>query len=466
MVEGQRARPCSRGTGHADEHSELESWHNTVWEWQERPEWRLLRLCARTHLEAGAAAQIRKLAAGELVWANLAAMAARHQVEALLGRHLRQVCPDATPRAILRRLDEVAERVRRRNGMLALELIRLQRLFAANGITVIPLKGAALAATIYGDLAARSFSDLDFLVQAQDCARTERLLCAHGYRRSPYERDLALPGRLLGAQYHRQYWRPDARVLVEVHWRVVPWTFAPALATTDLWARVRTQQVLGTPMAVPAAEDLLLLLCLHGSRHLWGQLSYVCDVAECLRAYPRICWQQALERARRQHVERILLLGVILAWQLLDAPVPADVLGAARRNAVVAWLAADARLRLFRPRRRRVAWLFDAREFAVRMAMQDRRRDLPAVCAQSLYTLLVHLRPSERDRAAVSLPARLAGLYYLVRPLRAAGSWLLGTTTRIVARRSGGPRAPEDEDGEAGNPGDALSGPKGAGFHE
>jgi hypothetical protein len=114
--------------------------------------------------------------------------------------------------------------------------------------------------------------------------------------------------------------------------------------------------------------------------------------------------------------------------------VPADVLAAARRNAVVAWLAADARRRLFRPRRRHVTWLFDAHEFAVRVAMQDRRRHLPAACAQSVYTLLVHLRPSERDRAALPLPARLAGLYYVVRPLRAAGTWMVAMATRSGRR--------------------------------
>lgn len=401
---------------------------------QERPEQQFLRLCARTRLEAREAARIRALAASDLDWAYLAEIVTQHHVVPLLQRHLRHVCPDAVPPPILHRLDEMAHGVQRRNSVLTVELLRLVRIFEAGNIRVIPLKGAVLAATVYGDLAARSFSDLDFLVQPRDCERAGHILCMQGYQPHANERDLALPGRVLGAQYHRQYWRPDARLLVEIHWRVVPWTFAPALATTELWARAGTRQVLRTPIPMLAPEDFLLVLCLHGSRHQWARLSYVCDVAECIRVYPQLSWQQALDRARRQHVERALLLGIALAWQLLDARVPPDVLAAARSNAAVARLVVDARRRLFRPRQRRISWLFDPHGFAVRMALQDRRQHLLAVCAQSIYTLIVHMRPSARDRTALPLPARLAGLYYLVRPLRAAGTWLLGTAARIAAR--------------------------------
>src|SRR6185436_18749809 len=70
---------------------------------------------------------------------------------------------------------------------------------------------------------------------------------------------------------------------------------------------------------------LLLLLCAHGCGHRWGELRWLCDVNELLRAYPGLDWAWVRGQARRMGCERMLLLGLGLAAELLGAALPAAV---------------------------------------------------------------------------------------------------------------------------------------------
>ena len=78
----------------------------------------------------------------------------------------------------------------------------------------------------------------------------------------------------------------------------------------------------------------MLILCMHGAKHLWKNLGWICDVAELLRGQPALNWDQVRHEARRLRSERLLQLGLQLAERLLQAPLPSDVLREARRDAI------------------------------------------------------------------------------------------------------------------------------------
>ena len=77
------------------------------------------------------------------------------------------------------------------------------------------------------------------------------------------------------------------------------------------------------------------MLCYHGLKNRWDRLKYFADVAELLRTYPDLDWDTVYERARLMHSKRVLRLGLSLAHQLLDAPLPEAVALDARRDARV-----------------------------------------------------------------------------------------------------------------------------------
>src|SRR5207244_1068830 len=104
----------------------------------------------------------------------------------------------------------------------------------------------------------------------------------------------------------------------------------------------------GTLVRTLSAEHLLLVLCAHGAKHCWERLGWICDVAELLRRTPALDLSGMLAQARSLGVERIMLLGLRLAAELLDVPLPEDVACRARDDRVVGALAAQVRATLFR----------------------------------------------------------------------------------------------------------------------
>jgi putative nucleotidyltransferase-like protein len=75
-----------------------------------------------------------------------------------------------------------------------------------------------------------------------------------------------------------------------------------------------------------APEDLLIVLCVHGSKHVWEELKWVCDVAELLRSHQHLDWDRIFSNASAWRCRRLVSMGLSLAYRLLDAPLPGAVL--------------------------------------------------------------------------------------------------------------------------------------------
>ena len=115
-----------------------------------RPEDEIIVICVRTVLHPRQQQRLQALASGEIDWEGLLDHALRHRVAPLLYRNLRDACLTLPPPAVLERLRQVCAAMEQRNLLLAMELVRLVRLFGALGIAVIPFKGPLLATALYG----------------------------------------------------------------------------------------------------------------------------------------------------------------------------------------------------------------------------------------------------------------------------------------------------------------------------
>jgi hypothetical protein len=72
-----------------------------------------------------------------------------------------------------------------------------------------------------------------------------------------------------------------------------------------------------------APDVLISSLCEHGTEHLWERLIWICDIAEPIST--------GRGSSRTRHAsERMLLLGLRLASDVLGAPIPEPM----RRRAV------------------------------------------------------------------------------------------------------------------------------------
>jgi hypothetical protein len=373
-----------------------------------RREQELLLCCARVCADEATAARIRDLARDALDWNYLFKMAHRHSVLPLLFRQLSAHARAEVPPAQFRRLREQYRDNAARNLLLAGELTRIVKLFEAEGVRVVPYKGPVLAACAYGDLTLRTFVDLDILVRKLDVARAKELLIAQGFR-PQVSLTPAQESVLLRTQHNLPFTREGGRLIVELHWGVVSERFAGSASGDEMWGRLIGVRLGGEEVKTLSPEDLLLALCVHGTKHLWERLAWIADVAELLNSHPGLDWPAVFEQARTLRTDRMLLLGLRLADELLAASMPDDIRLAARAEPGVAQLFETVRARLFKGAEYRPAGFIENIAFNLRArhTLGDRVRYFRFIFA-----------PTDGDVGVLALPSGLSFLYYLLRPVR------------------------------------------------
>ncbi|HVF23572.1 MAG TPA: nucleotidyltransferase family protein [Pyrinomonadaceae bacterium] len=370
-------------------------------------EHKLLLCCARTAAAPHVVKRLREIAATEVDWEYLFLLARRHAVVPLLYLKLQRHASDLVPHEVLQQLKKHYLENAARNTVLTAELCRLLALFADGGIEAIPYKGPVLALFAYDNLALRRFVDLDVIVRKSDVLKAREILLAEGYTPA---KSLSLTQQelLLRTQHNMQFSRDSRRLIVELHWEVAPHLFASTVNAETLWRDLATIDINGSQVKTLSAEDLLFSLCVHGSRHLWERLSWICDVAELI-SRRSFNWTALLERAANADNERMFLLGLFLAEQLLDAPLPDEV----KRRC-----AADQRLKSLA--QGIVEHLFNGPTHVPATSREIFKYNISvrkSLSARARY--LVHmLRPTDGDLGARSLPASLSFAYYLIRPFR------------------------------------------------
>ena len=384
------------------------------------PEELLLLCCARTRLDAQKAERLRALLSEKLDWLYLCETAMQHGMVPLVYWHLISVTPEAVPVAWMEFLRILFESNGRRNLELTAQLLRILEIFEANGILAVPYKGPTLAVLAYGNLALRNFLDLDLLIRQHDVAKASELLVSKGYRpefKLPAAR-VASSERIPG-QY--MFTRDDNRAIVELHTPLTLRYYPVPLDLELLSRRLRRDTLGGREVPNFSPEDLLTIISVHSSKHFWERLGWVCDIAELVQVRPGINWEVALGEARRLGCERMLLLGLHLANDLLEAPLPEEVLRRLRANRAVQALAAQVCKRLFRQGR-------SLPGVAQRFLFRLRMRENPWEGARYCWRLAI--TPTEEDWKFVRLPSPLEPLYAVLRPLRLVRKHGLGFARR------------------------------------
>jgi len=280
-------------------------------------EFRLLLACSGKHADRG---MILSLLGQTTDWENLVRYAQRHGLTPQLCQRLEEVgLPLTSPVSEL--VKSNIRQIARQNLLLTAELLRIIRAFVGENIPAIPYKGPVLAATTYGDLAMRGFCDLDVLVSEKDLSRALRIMPGLGYR-PEYSLTPAQEARYLSSTCEYNFLNESSQARAEIHWQVIPPKFGLTFEFDRLWHRARFLSIGGSRLPVLSPEDGLLVLSVHGFKHLWDCLKWVCDIANLLSPPEELDWAYIVREADRIGAMRVVLIALSLANQIFQSCLP------------------------------------------------------------------------------------------------------------------------------------------------
>jgi len=381
-------------------------------ELQADPEVGVLLYCAKHRSEPQGGADLPSLLQKGVDWPRLWKVAESHGMLPLLHRVM-SASPGAMPEASGTSPQATGQSETVRSLYLTEELFRILDGLDARQIPAVPYKGPVLAMSAYGDVGLRGFRDLDILVPKQDMFRAKEVLLSQGYEPSSAEEEGPAGEHTAHFASAWAFVRPADGIAVDLQWKA---TFFKGLSSPvergDFWERLEHRSLAGRTVRVMPAETLLQVLCIHGCRHLWERLIWICDVAALIESEPDLDWERVMAEAESQGNRRVAFIGLLLANELLGTAVPTDVLDKAKTDKVACKLAGQARERLCFDAARPIRAL-EARTFHLQML--ERFGDRVRYFQHFAGSLVA---PNDRDRAVIPLPQGLSFLYYAIRPVR------------------------------------------------
>lgn len=372
---------------------------------EDSPELHLLQAIGAAP-KAVSSARIASLALNDLNWDAFLDFARAHRILPLAFSRL-AAAGASLPPSIEARLRDAWHRNIFHATANVVELAAVLAAFESESIDAMPFKGIVLAAAVYHDLAARNAGDIDILVRRSDLLRATAILLARGF-------DLLTPvgqdgSPVLKDSHEYHFERRSDGMVVELRWRLelTQPRYRHDLGMQWIWPHRQTVRVAGVDFPNMDPETSLLVLCMHGSKHVWSRLVWISDVAHLLAASPAVDWQRVFRDARRLGLRRALALGVLLAHRVCAAQIPHSVLRRLESDATAIRLVSSLEEILFRNPGMlpagRVPYNVQILGFTDRLWV---------------FLSLPFLRPNEHDLAFIRLPRALRPLYFFVRPFR------------------------------------------------
>lgn len=368
----------------------------------------LCLLLARASFSPAAAQQAAdRLEAGPR-WDVLLERARTHGLIPLLYHRLRALDFCGVPQPVRRQLTDAFGVNAIRNVLLTEELIRVLTQLGAAGMHVIPLKGVALAESLYGDAALRTCADLDVLIHPEHLAESLHLLGSSGYQDRLGDRSFV---RLL-ARFGKDcgMMREVGRTAypLQVHCGLIWGGPAERRLLAEIWSDAAPKPFHAAPADAMSPEWEFLYLAVHAARHGLSPFKWLVDL-DWLMVRGALNWNEVQERARRLGWERHVHSCLIACAALLETPIPEPFCGTLPRAPVRILTPCPGPLEI--PRET---------IFALRL--------LPTFSPKLQFLATRLFVPTPADGELLRLPPSLFFLYYLFRPWRLAvtvAGWLI-----------------------------------------
>lgn len=375
---------------------------------------RLLCGCAGGRWSPAEETELEEILCGQLDWERVFALGRRHRMLPFLRRSLKGMGEERLPQEVREQLKLAYEQNAAWNLLMTAALVRLLKALGSGGIDAIAFKGPVTSFALYGDLGLRGFTDIDLIVPGDDFHRTRSVLQELGLHP-----EVRLSERQARALVHFRneltFSAQDQSFHVDLHWKLLVHHLRMLPDEEGVWERSVMVNLAGVKVRTLGTEDLLSYFCARAAVDSWTTLYRICDIAEAVRAAREGGLVDALDRARQVRKKRLMLVGLLMAHDLLDVPIPGKVIEEARELSAVVGAAAKGCRAMFR---------LDG------VAPGLLRRDMSLLSvldtpgARLRFAAFLPLGPGPNDIKLVELPQRLWFLYRLIRVVRASLKWI------------------------------------------
>ena len=296
---------------------------------------RLLLYSCRTEIgdkDRNALIEIQK---NNIDWDCFLEKARGEGISPLVFRRLPEIVGEsiAVPLGVIEELKKDYYATAARNSLIFEELGRVLKAFKKAGLQVIVLKGAALAETVYGNLALRPMSDVDLLVKKEDLYHIDEQLKILGY--FPSDRavnDIDFSSTYLTTLDYRSSFKNFPSF--HIHWHFVNSTiphehYTKNIKMEDIWQDAEKTRIAQVETWVMAPHHLLIHLSEHALRvtHSLGKLSFFCDINEAINFYQqRLDWDRLIKDSFKFGLDRMVYLTLYFTSEFLAATIPENVL--------------------------------------------------------------------------------------------------------------------------------------------
>ncbi len=282
---------------------------------------KLLLLCAQTRMNDEIKSQITSLIQQEIDWNYLLQKSSLNRLNPLLYWQLNNICSSSIPQNVIERLKTLFHENTLKNLLFIGELFRILNLLNSQDITAIPYKGPILAIQAYGNLAFREFDDLDIYINKKDFPKVKELLISYGYE-TQFSLKNAHEKKYVESQREYKFINPKANINLEIHWNFIGLSFTGNWEHLEKSKKIKSNKIQNKDVLSLPPEEMLLILCLHTSGHLWERLSWICDINEFINSNKNMDWQYVIETADKLRIKRILMINLLLTLDLFDSEIP------------------------------------------------------------------------------------------------------------------------------------------------
>ena len=304
--------------------------------------------------------------------------------------------------------------IAQRNMLMSAELLRIINLLRENNIEALAFKGPALSQMAYGDITLRQYSDLDILVDGKDAYEAGRLMSGNGH--TPILPLSILSNKTCLHTAKDFSLMSKGGVHTELHWRLFEKKYNISLLSCAAEQKCQSVTINGKAVKTLQNELLLVYLCLHGAKHAFERIEWICDIDRLIRS-GEVDWVHVISLAEQSHSKRSFYLGLSLAHTLLRTPVPENLMPAVQ-DETIQTLQSLVLSQMMQEKEGRSDFEKNRETFAFQSRLFDTRYDMLR------FKLSTFFKISTTDCQTFVLPEQLKFLYIILRPLRLSGSYI------------------------------------------